>query len=130
MLKSAFSYREIVTMAKQFRATLLCVAAFASPMAARAEPAPFACRLLETTAPLPELSTYSGYRWIECRVVGPEIADVAGVSVNKGKCETFDYWYAGRRFVRGEAINIPYACLSPVTVAIQANGAIWTMKLR
>jgi hypothetical protein len=105
----------------------LCVGASAL---AQAEPAPFVCRLRETAAPLPELATYGGYRWIECRLRGPAPADVANVSVNRGACGTFDDWFAGRRFLPGEAIVIPYACMSPVSVAVAANGVIWRMPLR
>ena len=57
-------------------------------------------------------------------------ADVEGVAVNNGKCQTFDYWYAGRRFLRGEPIYIPYACMSPVKVTIAANRLMWTIPLR
>lgn len=90
----------------------------------------FKCRLRDTVAPLPELSTFSGYRWIECRVIGMPVAEVEGVAVNNGNCQSFDYWYAGRSFAAGEVINIPYACISPVSVAIQANGIIAKMRLR
>ncbi|WP_442754306.1 hypothetical protein ACNHKD_15115 [Methylocystis sp. JAN1] len=113
---------------------LLRVAGLAAALSAAAPASagsqPFSCRLRKTVAPLPELDTFSGYRWIECRVVGMEVAEVAGVAVNKGNCQSFDYWYAGRTFVAGETINIPYACISPVSVAIQANGVIATMRLR
>lgn len=102
--------------------------AMAAP--AFAGPQPFSCRLLETVAVLPELATFSGYRWIQCRVVGMEVAEVAGVAVNNGNCQSFDYWYAGRSFAVGDVVNIPYACMSPVSVAIQANGIIATMRLR
>lgn len=98
--------------------------------AASADPASFRCQLRETWAMLPELQTFSGYRWIECQVVGPETAEVDGVAVNDGKCQTFDYWYAGRSFVSGQAIYIPYACLSPVNVTIAANGVMSRMRLR
>ncbi len=113
----------------------LVPALFLSAMLLGAGPAaagdgPFQCRLRETEAFLPELQTYSGYRWIECLVVGPEIADVEGVAVNNGKCQSFDYWYAGRSFARGQAINIPYACMSPVEVTIAANGLYWPVRLR
>jgi hypothetical protein len=111
-----------------FAALTLCLCLAASP--APAFEGPFRCRLLETTTFLPELSTYSGYRWIECQVTGLEVADVEGVAVNNGKCQTFDYWYAGRRFLRGEPIYIPYACMSPVKVTIAANRLMWTMSLR
>ncbi|WP_424361840.1 hypothetical protein [Methylocystis parvus] len=106
------------------------MAALSAAAPALAGPQPFACRLRETLAPLPELATFSGYRWIECRVVGMEVAAVDGVAVNNGNCQSFDYWYAGRSFVAGDVINIPYACMSPVSVAIQANGIIATMRLR
>jgi hypothetical protein len=91
---------------------------------------PFQCSLRDATAFLPELLTYSGYRWIECRVTGLDVAEVDGVSVNNGKCQTFDYWYAGRNFERGQPIHIPYACMSPIRVTIAANGLMWTMPLR
>ncbi len=91
---------------------------------------PFQCRLRETEAFLPELQTYSGYRWIECRVVGYDVATVEGVAVNNGKCQSFDHWYAGRSFERGQAIVIPYACMSPVEVTISANGLYWPVRLR
>lgn len=103
---------------------LLC----AAPAAAGS--GPFLCRRMETTAFLPELQTSSGYRWIECRVIGPEIAEVEGVAVNNGKCQSFDYWYAGRSFARGEAIYIPYACMTPVNVTISADGLFWPVDLR
>lgn len=100
----------------------------ASPASAGA--GPFQCRLLETQAYLPELQTFSGYRWIECLVVGPDVAEVEGVAVNNGKCQSFDYWYAGRSFAKGESIYIPYACMSPVDVTISANGLWWPVSLR
>ncbi len=91
---------------------------------------PFSCQLRETNAFLPELSTFSGYRWIECWVTGVERADVDNVLINDGKCQTFANWFAGRRFVAGEAIYIPYACMSPVELAISANGVISKIRLR
>lgn len=106
------------------------LALFLGQQPARAGEAPFQCRLQETTAFLPELRTYSGYRWIECRVSGLEVAEVEGVAVNNGKCQTFDYWYAGRNFSRGQPIYIPYACLSPIKVTIAANGLMWTVPMR
>lgn len=109
----------------------LCLAAIALTDApARAGAGPFECRLRETTAVLPEFPTYSGYRWIECRALGTPSVEIEGVAVNDGKCATFDYWYAGRVFAAGESINIPYACMSPVSVAIAANGTISRMRLR
>jgi hypothetical protein len=105
-------------------------AALSAEAPALAGSQPFSCRLRETAAILPELSTFSGYRWIECRVVGMAVAEVDGVAVNNGNCQSFDYWYAGRSFAVGDAINIPYACISPVSVAIQANGIVATMRLR
>lgn len=116
-------------MTKQLFSALALVLFFGQ-QAALAGEAPFQCRLRETTAFLPELRTYSGYRWIECRVSGLETADVEGVAVNNGKCQTFDYWYAGRSFSRGQPIYIPYACLSPIKVTIAANGLMWTMPVR
>lgn len=95
---------------------------------AAAQSSPFSCRLLETEAFLPELSTYSGYRWIECRA--DEAVDVDGLSINNGNCYAFDYGYAGHRFVAGQPIYIPYACMSPVTLAIEANGVITKLRLR
>ncbi len=92
--------------------------------------APFSCRRLETVTFLPEFPTISGYRWIECVNLGMEAAEVETVSVNNGNCATFDNWYAGRVFPVGAIINIPYACMSPVTVAIAANGVIAKMRLR
>lgn len=111
-----------------FPALILCLIFGRQP--AHADELPFQCNLRDTTAFLPELLTYSGYRWIECRVTGLDVADVEGVSVNNGKCQTFDYWYAGRSFDRGQPILIPYACMSPVRVTIAANGLMWTMSLR
>lgn len=95
---------------------------------AAAQSSPFSCTLLETEAFLPELSTFSGYRWIECRA--EETVDIDGVAINNGKCDAFDYGYAGRRFVAGQPIYIPYACMSPVTLAIEANGVITKQRLR
>ena len=112
-----------------FSVLTLCLF-LAGPRPAAATEAPFRCKLCETAAFLPELRTFSGYRWIECRVLGPEVAEVEGVVVNNGKCQTFDYWYAGRNFVRGQPIYIPYACLSPIKVTIAANGLMWTIPLR
>lgn len=94
-----------------------------APAGAASEP--FHCRLGQTEAFLPELQTNSGYRWIECLVTGPDVAEVESVAVNNGKCQSFDYWYAGRSFNRGEKIIIPYACMSPVNVTISANGLYW-----
>ncbi|WP_457796272.1 hypothetical protein [Methylocystis sp. S23] len=117
-------------MAKRLFGLVFAAAALLSAAPAKAGPAPFACRLRETVAFLPEVPTYSGYRWIECRLVGMPAAEIESVSVNNGNCATFDYWYAGRVFVAGEAINIPYACMSPVSVAIAANGIIAKTPLR
>jgi hypothetical protein len=108
----------------------LLAAVLCGPSASSAGSSPFSCRLRETEAFLPELSTYSGYRWIECRILATDAIDVEDVSINNGKCATFDYWFAGRRFEPGQAINIPYACMSPVTLAIAANGVIAKMRLR
>lgn len=108
--------------------TLGCL--LASPAPAEAGGGPFFCRLSETAAFLPELQTSSGYRWIECRVLGPATAEVEGVAVNNGKCNSFDYWYAGRSFAPGQAIYIPYACMSPISVTISANGYYWPVRLR
>jgi hypothetical protein len=92
------------------------------------EPSPFRCALRETQAFFGELQTYSGFRWIEC-VVGVEGVDVENVAINDGKCEALE-WNAGRSFVMGQAINIPYACMSPIKVSITANGATFHMRLR
>lgn len=107
---------------------LLTVTLWGSSHAAAAQSSPFSCRLLETEAFLPELSTFSGYRWIEC--LAEETVDVDGVSINNGNCYAFDYGNAGRRFVAGQPIYIPYACMSPVTLAIEANGVITKLQLR
>jgi hypothetical protein len=120
----------IIAMVKLFCASLFFSIALVGSAPAKAQAKPFACRLLETEAFLPELQTFSGYRWIECLVVGPAVAEVEGVAVNNGKCQTFDYWYAGRSFARGEAIYIPYACMTPVNVTISANGLFWPVTLR
>lgn len=114
----------------KLRLSVLILCLFAGQRPAAATELPFQCSLRETTAILPELRTYSGYRWIECRVTGLDVADVEGVAVNNGKCQTFDYWYAGRNFVQGQPIFIPYACMSPIKVTIAANGLMWTMPLR
>ncbi len=116
-------------MLEPFRATLFLSVALVSATPAVAS-GPFECRLMETQAFLPELRTWSGYRWIECLVVGPEVAEVESVAVNNGKCQSFDYWYAGRSFARGQAIHIPYACMTPVNVTISANGLFWPVNLR
>lgn len=110
---------------------LAALFAAAAPTGARAEHgghAPFSCRLHETHAFLPELQTFSGYRWIACRV-GVDVVEVEGVAINGGKCEAFD-WSAGRTFLRGQTINIPYACLSPVKLAITGNGVTREIRLR
>lgn len=107
--------------------SLALILVFAAPAVAGG---PFTCRLRETATFLPELQTFSGYRWIECRNLGPAIAEVEGVVVNNGKCNTFDYWFAGRHFAPGEAIYIPYACMSPISVTIAANGFYWPVRLR
>jgi hypothetical protein len=117
-------------MLKTLRLTGVVAGALLAADPAVAGSQPFSCHLRETTADLPELSTFSGYRWIECRVTGMAIAEVDGVAVNNGNCQSFDYWYAGRSFAIGDFINIPYACISPVSVAIQANGIVATMRLR
>ncbi|KAF2992657.1 hypothetical protein OGR47_06365 [Methylocystis sp. MJC1] len=106
---------------------LLAAILWGAPLAA-AHASPFSCRLLEAEAFLPELSTFSGYRWIECRAVSDVVVD--GVSINNGKCYAFDYGYTGRRFVAGQPIYVPYACMSPVTLAIAANGVITKLPLR
>jgi hypothetical protein len=92
------------------------------------EPSPFRCALRETRAFFGELQTTSGFRWIEC-VVGVEAVDVEDVTINDGKCEALD-WNAGRSFAMGQAINIPYACMSPIKVSITANGATFQMRLK
>lgn len=116
-------------MLKPFLACLSFSVALATTPA-HAGGGPFSCKLRETAAQLPELQTFSGYRWIECRVLGPAVAEVESVAVNNGKCKTFDYWTAGRSFAPGEAINIPYACMSPISVTIAANGLFWPVRLR
>lgn len=117
-------------MLKPVLASLFLSVALLGAAPAAAGPDPFLCRRMETDAFLPELQTFSGYRWIECRVVGPETAEVEGVAVNNGKCQSFDYWYAGRSFAKGQSIYIPYACMSPVSVTISANGLFWPVNLR
>ncbi|QGM98406.1 hypothetical protein [Methylocystis parvus] len=119
------------------RAARLCAALLAGlPLAACVPPpltpsyAPFECGLIETTAVLPEFPTYSGYRWIACRVVAGPAVKIESVSVNNGKCATFEHWYVGRVFAAGDVVNIPYACMSPVSVAIGANGVISKMRLK
>jgi hypothetical protein len=113
-------------MLKPFVASLLLGLALTAPVAA----GPFQCVRRETIAYLPELQTSSGYRWIECLVLGPATAEVESVAVNNGKCKSFDYWYAGRSFAPGQLIVIPYACMSPVEVTISANGFWWPVRLR
>jgi hypothetical protein len=117
-------------MTKRILGLMIASAAILAGAAAAAGDAPFSCRLRETTAFLPELATYGGYQWIECRVAGATAAEVESVAVNDGLCATFDYWYADRVFAPGETINIPYACMSPVSVAIAANGSVSRMRLR
>ncbi|PPD42971.1 MAG: hypothetical protein CTY15_11365 [Methylocystis sp.] len=89
---------------------------------------PFRCALRETTAFLPELRTYSGYRWVEC-VVGVAQAQIDSVAINNGTCESFD-WAAGRSFAFGQVFYIPYACMSPVKMVVTANGAAVEIPLR
>lgn len=117
-------------MLKPLFACFSLVGVLAGAAPAHAGDGPFFCRLRETEAFLPELQTFSGYRWIECRVIGPAVAEVEGVAVNNGKCQSFDYWYAGRSFAPGQAIYIPYACMTPVSVTIAANGLMWPVALR
>lgn len=109
-------------------ASLLLAAGFVGGEASAASP--FACRLRETQAYLPELSTAGGYRWIECRVLGAQTVEIEGVSINDGKCASFDYWYAGRRFEPGQAVNIPYACMTPISLIIAFNGGLTKISLR
>ena len=111
-------------------ASLLAAAGLLAAGAASADAPSFACRLRETQAFLPELSTASGYRWIECRVLASVPVDIEGVSINDGKCAGFDYWYAGRRFAPGEAVNIPYACMTPISLIIAFNGGLTKISLR
>lgn len=115
-------------MRKSMPARVLLAAIFLGASLVAAHASPFSCRLLETEAFLPELSTFSGYRWIECRAASD--VEVGGVSINNGNCYAFDYGYFGRRFVAGQPIYIPYACMSPVTLAIAANGVITKLSLR
>jgi len=117
-------------MLKPFAACLIFCLALTAAAPADAEGGPFACVRRETMAYLPELQTSSGYRWIECLVLGPAVANVESVAVNNGKCKSFDYWYAGRSFAPGQAIVIPYACMTPVSVTISANGFWWPVRLR
>ncbi|CAJ0869901.1 hypothetical protein AMST5_02180 [freshwater sediment metagenome] len=117
-------------MLKPFAACLMFGLALTAAAPADAEGGPFACVRRETMAYLPELQTSSGYRWIECLVLGPAVANVESVAVNNGKCKSFDYWYAGRSFAPGQAIVIPYACMTPVSVTISANGFWWPVRLR
>jgi hypothetical protein len=117
-------------MRKPALAAISLMAVLVLPSHTVAGSSPFSCRLRETEAFLPQLSTFSGYRWIECRVLGAEAVDVDGVSINNGNCATFDNWFAGRRFDAAQPIYIPYACMSPVTVAIAANGVIAKMRVR
>jgi hypothetical protein len=117
-------------MTRRALAPFLLATALCAPQGAIADFPRFSCRLLETHAFLPELSTFSGYRWIECRILGAQAVDVEGVSINNGYCQTFDDWFAGRRFVAGQSVYVPYACMSPVTLAIAANGVITRIRLR
>jgi hypothetical protein len=114
--------------AKPFLVALLLAAASVGARAGEGRHAPFSCRLHETHAFLPELQTFSGFRWIACRV-GVERVEIEGVAINEGKCEAFD-WSAGRTFFQGQTINIPYACLSPVKLAITGNGVTREIRLR
>jgi hypothetical protein len=117
-------------MIRRGLALFLLAAGLSAPHGATAEFPRFSCRLLEAHAFLPELSTFSGYRWIECRVSSAAAVDVEGVSINNGQCQTFDYWFAGRRFEAGQPLYVPYACMSPVALAIAANGVISKVRLR
>ncbi len=116
-------------MTKAALATLLLIGLTPCPRPASAGTAPFSCAIREAHAFLPQLQTFSGYRWIECVVVGVETVQIDGVSINNGACEAFD-WYSGRTFSLGQIVNIPYACMSPVTLAIAANGATSRIRLK
>jgi hypothetical protein len=105
---------------------MTAVFGFAAPAVAGSSP--FECRLREAFGYLHQPRTYSGFRWIEC-VVGVEEAWIDGVSINNGRCEAFD-WANGRSFRLGETFNVPYACLSPVEIAIAANGFTSVIRLR
>jgi hypothetical protein len=94
----------------------------------RAASSPFDCRLREAHAYLYDLQTYSGFRWIEC-IVGVAEAEIEGVSINDGNCQAFE-WPTGRIFYLGETFNVPYACMSPVRIAITANGVTSKSRLR
>jgi hypothetical protein len=120
----------MIPMTKRALVSLLVASALCVSHHAVAGYSPFSCQLLETQTFLPQLSTFSGYRWIECRVVGAEVADIENILINNGECQTFDNWFAGRRFIAGEAVYIPYACMSPVKLAILANGVITKIRLR
>ncbi len=98
---------------------------FGFPAFACADAAPFSCHLRETEAYLYELHTFSGYRWIECRVESAQPLQIEAVAINGGKCGVFD-WYSGRTFAFGELLNIPYSCMSPVWLTISLDGGATT----
>jgi hypothetical protein len=107
---------------------LLVAVALLAARPAEAQSSPFSCVLRGSYAFLEQFQTFSGFRWIEC-VVGLETADIEWVAVNDGNCQIFD-WPTGRTFYSGETFNVPYACLSPVRIAITANGVTSVSRLR
>lgn len=107
------------------------LAASAQTAAAGAGPfsGPFSCRLRETQAFLEDLQTFSGYRWIECRILSAEPLQIDAVTINGGNCAASD-WFSGRTFTPGDTLYIPYACMSPVRLDIEVGGVALRVPLR
>jgi hypothetical protein len=72
---------------------------------------------------------YSGFRWISCTVLTPEVR-IDAIRLNRGNCGVLDTWFIDRTFTSGQTLDISHACLSPVMLEIDANGRTSVIPLQ
>lgn len=72
---------------------------------------------------------YSGFRWLSCTVVAPEVR-IDAIRLNRGNCGVLDTWFIDRTFTAGQTLDISHACLSPVLLEIDANGRTSVIPLQ
>ena len=72
---------------------------------------------------------YSGFRWISCAVLAPEVR-IDAIRLNRGNCGVLDTWFIDRTFTAGQTLDISHACLSPIMLEIDANGRTSVIPLR
>lgn len=74
-------------------------------------------------------NTYSGYRWITCRVEVDQIT-VTNVSINGGNCFVTNNWFLNKPYKQGDLINISHSCLDPIELELYGNGKSSIIKFR